>query len=58
MSGDDASIQRIRLTTEVGLSASPVRQHYKKKNRFSEVAFRVLMKKKSMNCREDTSCCS
>ena len=55
MSADDATIPRFRLTTEVRLSAFPATR---KKNRFSEVAFRVLLKKKFMNCREDTSCCS
>ena len=42
MSGDDASIPRIRRTTEVGLSALPVRQHYKKKTDFLRLHFVCL----------------
>ena len=55
MSADVTNIPRFRLTTKVRLSALPATL---KKTSFSEIAFRVLMKKKSMNCREDTSCCS
>ena len=56
MSADDANIPRFRLTTEIRLSALPAT--LKKKPRFSEVAFRVLLEKKSMNCKADNSCCS
>ena len=57
MSPDDASIPLFRLTREVRLSALPATLK-KKKKRFSEVAFRVFLKKKLMNYRTDTSCCS
>ena len=43
MSADDANIPHIGLTTEVRLSALRATL---KKTRFSEVAFRVLLKKK------------